>query len=211
MIVLISPEMDLNNEIQILHQLFDVGLEFYHFRKPDKSLQEHRDYLNRIDVKHHDKIITHYFHELAVEFNLKGIHLQEQVRIDFGTDLEKYVMENSKTLSVSSSFHNPSDLESCSVNFNYHLLSPVFSSISKQGYEGKGFDVNGTNKIIIGIGGVNEQTIDATLNLGYRGIGVLGGVWNSKDPVEAFLSIKRKYDELNHSNSNSIANVNFNN
>ena len=167
--------------------------------------------MNRIDVKHHDKIITHYFHELAVEFNLKGIHLQEQVRIDFGTDLEKYVMENSKTLSVSSSFHNPSDLESCSVNFNYHLLSPVFSSISKQGYEGKGFDVNGTNKIIIGIGGVNEQTIDATLNLGYRGIGVLGGVWNSKDPVEAFLSIKRKYDELNHSNSNSIANVNFNN
>jgi len=233
MMVLISPEIDLKNEIQILHQLFDAGLEFYHFRKPSKSLQEHRDYLNQIDEKHHDKIVTHYFHELANEFNLKGIHLQEQVRIDFGNDLESYVsayreqselrqslsqkrsessseavrMSNQKSSvakiagSISSSFHDPTELESCKTNFNYHLLSPVFSSISKKGYEGKGFDVTGTKKTIVGMGGVNEDTIEAILKLGYKGIGVLGGVWSTKDPLTAFLRIKKKYDyikSLNH-------------
>ncbi|MBL1280715.1 MAG: thiamine phosphate synthase [Fluviicola sp.] len=212
MIVLISPETDIKNEIQILHQLFDAGLEFYHFRKPSKSLQEHRDYLNQIDEKHHDKIITHYFHELANEFNLKGIHLQEQVRKDLGVNIEDYISEqhqssnapklqSSKTLTISSSFHDPSTLENCSTNFDYNLLSPVFSSISKKGYEGKGFDVSGTKKTIVGMGGVNEDTIEATLKLGYKGIGVLGGVWNAKDPLNAFLNIKKKYDEiksLNH-------------
>ncbi len=235
MIVLIAPEQDIKNEIQILHQLFDAGLEFYHFRKPSKNLQEHRAYLNQIDVKHHDKIVTHYFHELAGEYNLKGIHLQEQVRLDLGEKLDDFVKSHSERgeqdflvsqkrseskseaveksnyrtssaaeMTVSSSFHEPTELESCQTNFSYHLLSPVFSSISKKGYEGKGFDVNGTTKTIIGMGGVNEETIEATLKLGYKGIGVLGGVWNAKGPLDAFLRIKKKYDEVSSLTSTSV-------
>ena len=246
MIILIAPEIDIKNEIQILHQLFDAGLEFYHFRKPSKNLEKHRDYLNKIDEKHHDKIITHYFHELANEYNLKGIHLQEQARIDFGNDLGSYVsayreqselrqslsqkrsesssetvkLSNQKSSvakiagSISSSFHDPTTLENCSTNFDYHFLSPVFSSISKKGYKGKGFDVNGINKTIVGMGGVNEDTIEATLKLGYKGIGVLGSVWNEKNPLNAFLNIKKKYDEiksLNHSNTYALQHINFNN
>ena len=80
MIVLIAPEQDIPNEIDILLQLFEAGLQYYHFRKPFKNLQEHIDYLNQIDSIYHNRIVVHYFHELINNFNLKGIHFQEQKR-----------------------------------------------------------------------------------------------------------------------------------
>ncbi|MCG1036745.1 thiamine phosphate synthase [Polaribacter sargassicola] len=196
MIVLIAPENDIPNEIEILHQLFQEGLEYYHFRKPDKNYQEHCNYLNQIDKKYHNKIVVHYYHELVNEFNLKGIHFQEQKRIDHIDNPSEYFKNLSlfgKT--ISSSFHDPEVLNECYFEFDYHLLSPVFSSISKKGYEGKGFDVNSIDKTIIGMGGINTKTIKETLELGFKGVGVLGGVWNAENPVESFKSIKKCYEE----------------
>ena len=196
MIVLIAPERDIENEVEILHQLFDAGLQYYHFRKPYKNYKEHVAYLNQIDKKYYDRIVVHYFHELSNEFDLKGIHLQEQPRIDLEKELKDYVDSyKNKGKTVSSSFHEPEVLEACEVKFDYHLLSPVFSSISKVGYEGRGFDVNHIDKLIVGMGGVNSDTIEETLTLGFKGIGVLGGVWNTENYVESFKNIKRHYEE----------------
>ncbi|AZJ31074.1 MULTISPECIES: thiamine phosphate synthase [Tenacibaculum] len=196
MIVLIAPEKDIPNEIEILQQLFKEGLEYYHFRKPDKNYEEHVAYLNKIDEKYHDRIVTHYFHKLINEFNLKGIHFQEQKRIDaLENGSEYFIGLNMIGKTMSSSFHEPSVLANCDIEFDYHLLSPVFSSISKKGYEGRGFDVNHIDKTIIGMGGINTDTIQKTLELGFQGIGVLGGVWNTETPVESFKNIKRHYEK----------------
>ncbi|AZJ36528.1 thiamine phosphate synthase [Tenacibaculum singaporense] len=196
MIVLIAPEKDIPNEIEILQQLFEEGLEYYHFRKPDKNYEEHVVYLNQIDEKYHHRIVTHYFHELINEFNLKGIHFQEQKRIDaLENGSEYFIGLNMIGKTMSSSFHEPSALVNCDIEFDYHLLSPVFSSISKKGYEGRGFNVNHIEKTIIGMGGINTDTIQKTLELGFQGIGVLGGVWNTENPVESFKNIKRHYEK----------------
>lgn len=188
MIVLIAPENDVPNEIEILHQLFQQGLEYYHFRKPNKNYQEHCDYLNQIDKQYHNRIVVHYFHELTNEFDLKGIHFQEQKRRDcLDTPSDYFVkLNNMFGKTISSSFHEPEELEACSFEFDYHLLSPVFSSISKQGYKGRGFNVNAINKTIVGMGGVTTQNLATFTKLGFKGVGVLGGVWNSKNPVEDF-------------------------
>lgn len=196
MIVLIAPEKDVANEIKILHQLFEAGLEYYHLRKPFKDLEAHVSYLNKIDKKFHNKIIVHYFHELTNEFNLKGIHFQEQKRRDALENGSRYFIGlNMLGKTMSSSFHEPIDIEVCDIEFDYHLLSPVFSSISKKGYEGRGFDVNHIDKSILGMGGINSKTIAKTIDLGFKGIGVLGGVWNAENPVECFKEIQQCYDE----------------
>ena len=196
MIVLIAPEKDVANEIEVLHQLFEVGLEYYHLRKPFKNLEAHVSYLNKIDKKYHNKIIVHYFHELTNEFNLKGIHFQEQKRRDALENGNRYFIGlNMLGKTMSSSFHEPKDIEVCDIEFDYHLLSPVFSSISKKGYEGRGFDVNNIDKSIVGMGGINKETIAQTIELGFNGIGVLGGVWNTENPVESFKEIQQRYDE----------------
>ena len=194
MIVLIAPEEDLQNEISILNQLFEAGLEYYHLRKPKKNYQEHCDYLNQIDVKFHNRIVVHYFHEIINTYNLKGIHFQEQKRRDHIDNPGHYFKGLSmfgKT--ISSSFHELDDLESCEFEFDYHLLSPVFSSISKEGYEGRGFDVTHIDKRIVGMGGVTTDNLAEFNKLGFQGVGVLGGIWNNNNPIEVFKKMKSHF------------------
>jgi len=195
MIVLIAPEQDIPHEIKTLEQLFEQGLQYYHLRKPHKSYKEHCDYLNQIDKKYHNRIVVHYFHELVNEFNLKGIHFQEQKRINHIDDPSNYFTNlNMFGKTISSSFHEIETIENCTFEFDYHLLSPVFSSISKKGYMGRGFDVNHIDKIIIGMGGVTTINLSEFDNLGFNGVAVLGGIWNSTAPVKDFKKIQVFFD-----------------
>lgn len=197
MLLVLTSEKKRENEAMLLNQLFEEGLEVLHLRKPSFSRDEYRQLLREIQPEFYQRIMIHQFHDLCAEFILKGIHLQEQPRIDLQEKLEAYVsVYMSEGFSVSSSFHDPKVLEECDINFDYHLLSPVFSSISKKGYEGKGFDVNSITKEIIGMGGVNAQTIPEVFKLGYSGIGVLGGVWNSKHPIHSFKEINQQYNTV---------------
>ena len=197
MLIVLTSEQVISNEAQLINQLFASGLEILHLRKPGFTIDAYRTLLNGIQDQFHGKIMIHHYHELLNEYALRGIHIQEQPRIDLGADLNKYVSQYENLgAKVSSSFHDPDVLASQSIVFDYHLLSPVFSSISKQGYEGKGFSVHHIDKKIIGMGGINEKTIPDALRLGYSGIGVLGGVWNTADPVSSFNSIKSSYQTV---------------
>ncbi len=196
MIVLIAPENDIPNEIDLLTRLFEAGLQYYHFRKPHKNYEQHCAYLNKIDVKYHDRIVVHYHHELINEFALKGIHFQEQKRKDHIDNPGQYFKDlNMFGKTISSSFHEPEVLAACDFEFDYHLLSPVFASISKQGYEGRGFDVNHIDKTIIGMGGVTPDNLDAFKRLGFQGVGVLGGIWNTEHPIIAFKKMQQGFSK----------------
>lgn len=195
MFIVLTSEQEINNEAKLLNRLFKVGLEALHLRKPSFEEEAYRSLLKQIDAQFYNRIMLHEHHHLCEEFNLKGIHIQEQPRLNLGDDLKNYMNQfKIGNFLVSSSFHEPETLASCEIDFDYHLLSPVFSSISKKGYEGRGFDVCHIDKKIIGMGGINTQTITNTFKLGYTGIGVLGGVWNTDDPVQSFQHIKQHYD-----------------
>ncbi|MGB0897006.1 MAG: thiamine phosphate synthase [Flavobacteriaceae bacterium] len=191
MLIVIAPEQDILNEIDILNQLFEAGLEYYHLRKPHKNYEEYCVYLNQIDEKYHSKIVVHDYHELVNTYNLKGIHFQEQKRRDHIDNPGHYFKSlNMFGKTISSSFHAPDELEHCDFEFDYHLLSPVFSSISKTGYLGREFDVNQSDKLIIGMGGVTIKSLPDVLKLGYKGVGVLGGIWNTENPIQNFKLLK---------------------
>ena len=193
MIILISPEEDIFNEIQILNQLFEAGLEFYHLRKPNKTYNEYCSYLDNINPMYHNRIVIHRFHNLINEYNLKGIHFKEQQRKEYIHNPGKYFKNlDMFGKTISSSFHEIDDLVSCDFEFDYHFLSPVFESISKKGYKGRGFNVTPIDKLIIGMGGISETNIAKVSELGYRGIGVLGSIWNSSNPKQSFINLKTK-------------------
>jgi thiamine-phosphate pyrophosphorylase len=97
---------------------------------------------------------------------------------------------------ISSSFHELEELINCDFEFDYHLLSPVFSSISKVGYEGRGFDVNHIDKRIIGMGGVKTKNVDAFTKLGFKGVATLGGVWNSSAPLSDFKIMNNYFTQI---------------
>ena len=197
MLIVLTSERAIENEADKINALFDAGLERLHLRKPSFSIDGYRALLDQIDPKFYNRIMLHEHHELTQEYTLRGIHLQEQARLNLEDALQATlkVYEN-KGLKVSSSFHSIEDIVDSSGNFEYVLLSPVFSSISKAGYEGKGFDVNHLDEFVVGMGGINEDTLQATFDLGFKGVGVLGGVWNTDDPLSSFATIHNKCKEV---------------
>ncbi len=191
MIIVLTSEKPIPNEANQINQLFKADLEILHLRKPTFTIDGYRSLLDLIEAKYHNRIMTHQFPELTQEYKLRGIHLQEQARIDLEDALEVTIkVYTNKGFSVTSSFHSKEDIEACKADFEYVLLSPVFGSISKAGYEGKGFDVNDLNHTIIGMGGINETTLQKTYDLGFKGVGILGGIWNTEDPINSFSKIQ---------------------
>ncbi len=199
MLLLITPENDTDNEIELLNSFFETGLEILHVRKPNKNYAQHMAYLSAIDEAYHNRIVLHYQHDLAEDFMLKGVHIQEQPRIDLGEDFGLYVSRfTSQGYDVSTSFHNPSEIMLyAQIPLIYNLLSPVFTAISQPDMEGKAFDVTNIKVPVIGMGGIHADNINAVKKLGYTGVGVLGGVWNADNPLAAIKtlisSIKKEY------------------
>ncbi|TPN87566.1 thiamine phosphate synthase [Aquimarina algicola] len=197
MLIILTSEKELDHEADQINALFKEGLQRLHLRKPNFSVDGYRALLDQIEPKYYDRIMLHQFHELTQEYALRGIHLQEQPRLDLGDALDVTLkVYANKNLKVSSSFHSKEDIVACKGKFEYVLLSPVFSSISKVGYEGKGFDVTDLDEYVIGMGGINEKTLQATFNLGFKGVGVLGGIWNAEDPLANFNKIQAVYQNV---------------
>lgn len=197
MIVLIAPQKDIEDETQILNQLLESDLEGYHLSKPNKNYQEHVDFLKEINPDYHNRIVLHNFHELTNDFDLKGIHFEEQQRrkyIETPTRYFKDLKLFGKT--ISSSFSELNDLVDSDFEFDYHLLSPIFSSENQPNSEGSQIDVSDVDKLIIGMGGIDAHNIHKVFNLGYQGVAVLESVWNSNDPVGSFTDLKTIHDSI---------------
>lgn len=195
MVIVISNPNAIADEQATIKQLFHEGLEVFHIRKKEFSENEMRTFIEQIPEKHFSRIVLHTHYHLAEEYNLKGIH----VAIDFKIEL------SNGTLSVS--FHSLDEIEKFDKKFDYGFFSPVFNSISKEGYKSK-FDFsalrtylvnrkaldNGTGKgLLIALGGIDADKIDIAKELGFSGIALLGAIWQSENPVEKFKRIKEKW------------------
>ncbi len=81
------------------------------------------------------------------------------------------------------------------------FLSPVFDSISKEGYasafdlaEAQGFLQKlakrpGHRPSVLALGGIESGNIAAVQQAGFAGAAVLGSVWGSADPVAAWQQV----------------------
>jgi|SRR5690606_11761522 len=197
MFIVITNDIVIPDEAFHLNKLFDEGLEVLHFRKPAVTKNNYKDLLHQIDTSHHPKIMLHQYHDLVEEFNVKGVHLQEQYRTHLKGELNNYINTYKKEGFVtSSSFHSTEDIEKCNASFDYRFLSPVFNSISKKGYKGKEFNVTHLSKNIIGMGGIDENNTQWAYNLGFKGVGILGGVWCSENYTQNFKTILKAYNSV---------------
>ncbi|MES2138941.1 MAG: thiamine phosphate synthase [Bacteroidota bacterium] len=195
MVIVISNPTVIADEQRIIQQLFDEGLEVFHIRKKEFSENEMRTFIERISEKYFSKIVLHSHYSLVKEYDLKGIH----VPVDFKNE------GSNGTLSVS--FHSLDEVEKFDKKFDYGFLSPVFDSISKEGYKSK-FDFSelktylmnrkilnqGTgNGLVIALGGIDEDKIEKVKELGFSGIALLGAIWQSENSVEKFKRIKEQW------------------
>ncbi len=198
-LILLTPDNKIENEIAHINQLFHQGLMRLHLRKYQLSEGETRDYIHQIDSAFHSRIVIHSHFHLFQELGLGGIHLNSYTRND---EKAMELIKDIQPRYISTSFHSWQEIEKNEVDYNYVFISPVFDSISKQGYKAA-IDLEEMLRVknniasqnrrcsaTIGLGGVSADNIKVLQEKGFDGGALLGAVWNTSDPVSAFLKVQ---------------------
>ena len=184
--IVISNPTEIVNETNIIHALFEEGMELCHIRKPNYSIEELRSFLSAINSSYYSKLVLHQHHELAEEFQIKRLHFTEKERLTKPVKLSK--PDNYKFLSTS--VHSIEDFNELSDAFDYAFLSPVYPSISKQNYRPtkNTFEEikkrNNQHTKLIALGGISHEDIEEVLCNGFDDFALLGSIWKAKNPVK---------------------------
>ncbi|WP_456088226.1 thiamine phosphate synthase [Parabacteroides sp.] len=192
LIVITSPRF-FQGESTILSHLFDEGMQRLHLRKPDSDANELRKLLDRIPDVHYPKVVLHDCFGLAVEYGLGGVHLNRRNR----------QAPDGFTGAISRSCHSIGELGQFG-QLDYLFLSPIFKSISKEGY-GNGFepetlrqasDAGIIHDKVIALGGIDLTTLPLLRPFRFGGAAVLGALWGSHPSADKENSIINQYKKL---------------
>lgn len=172
-IIVISPEKPIMGEHETMNWLFENGLDRYHARRPNGNIEDLRKVINRVPKVERGKASLHSHHELAHTYTPCGIH-----HTSTSTFNDEFNGVQSK------SFHSIEEIISNTYDYHFGLLSPIFPSISKEGYQ-KEFDliklktINESNSFpIYALGGISPDTVQHAKDLGFSGVVLYGAIWN---------------------------------
>jgi thiamine-phosphate pyrophosphorylase len=190
-LIIISKEGTFLGEAEIINQLMATGNFNFHLRKKNLELSEIRKLIYKINPAYYTRIVIHQHFKMEKEFSFCGIHLPE---------VEKENYEPLKTEGhtiLSTSIHDLNEYQTIRKKFQYVFFSPVFSSISKPGYNPiysrkdllDNLTLINNKNNLIGLGGVNEKNITELKQWGFGGAAFLGSVWENKSPVKYFQAV----------------------
>ena len=190
-IVITSPGF-LQGEAGFIDRLFGHGLDRLHLRKPGADIGECRRLLDGISREWLPRIVVHDNFGLCREYGLGGVHLNGR----------NPMAPPNHEGSVSRSCHSQEEISRYKGECDYLTLSPIFNSISKQGYMaafGPGQlaaarDSGLIDRRVIALGGVTLENIPRVKELGFGGVAILGDVWQrmADGNVDEYLASLRK-------------------
>ncbi|WP_415329383.1 thiamine phosphate synthase [Chryseobacterium sp. MMS23-Vi53] len=185
MIIVITPEEMIQNETELINELFQEGLDLLHIRKPFINSEKMMDFIQNIDSKFHHQLVLHSHYDLAKDFNILRFHFRE---IDRQNNLFKSFTDSI----ISTSVHGIESFNELNESWEYAFISPVFPSISKKGY-GENSNIlndikrrNNSKVKLIALGGINENNIQEVFDSKVDGVALLGAIWKSDEPLNVF-------------------------
>lgn len=185
------PEFFPNEEKSITHILNESNV-LLHLRKPKVSEEDYMAFVKRLPKVFYPRLVLHSCYHLAKDFEFAGVH--------FSTRDRNFANKIDLDCAYSTSIHSLGELNSLDPLFDEVFLSPVFPSISKEGYEGildlkkVALYLKSDRRIkIIALGGITKNNISRVLEMGFDGAAVLGSVWG-KEPIAGHDFITRIKD-----------------
>ena len=166
--IIITPEFEVAHELKTLRDALAIGM-MVHIRK--KDIEETRRLLKVISFEDRKQVKVHRFVELAIEYQV-GIHLSS-----------KQSAPENWTGPISKSCHSFVEVES-GKELDYVFLSPIFDSISKEGYSAAFSEyelslfLNSTSTCVIALGGITLDRVSQVEEMGFDGYAILGDFWN---------------------------------
>ena len=193
-LVITSPSF-IPDEASFLHRLFVHGVDIVHLRKPGATAEECARLLDDLTSDDRRRIVIHDFFELAEPYGLKGIHLNAR----------RSTVPDGYEGHVSRSCHSLEEVKRYKDACDYVFLSPIFDSVSKQGYASAFTDATlrqaSCDGIIdhkvVALGGVTPDKIDYLQQLNFGGAAMLGCVnciatLPESRQIEALEAFRRK-------------------
>ena len=204
-LVVITPSKDVEDEPTLVAKMFESGLKTLHLRKPRYSTNQMAAYLKEIPKHFHNRIVIHSHHNLALKFNLKGIHLSK----NHLSTKWKYVFTRLRLklkFGETSKSRSYTRLQQVYVteeqNFDYYLIGTTFSNMTGELYSG--FYEDGviaanknSGKKLVARGGTAPITILKSKNYGFHGIAFNSYIWNADLPYENFLKVLAEFKKHN--------------
>lgn len=175
LIVITSPQF-IGGEASYITSMLRKGIDLVHLRKPESLPHDCAKLLDAIPDELHRRIVIHYHHCLCTDYNLGGIHISPY---HMSQALPRYGG------TVSRSCHSIDEIASFKSSYDYLFLSPIFNSISKQGYHGA-FSASQLQEAqqkgiidnkVVALGGITANNLSIVKQLGFGGAALLGDVW----------------------------------
>ncbi len=190
MIIVITPEDIVQNETELINELFQEGLNLLHIRKPFINAEEMTDFIQKIDSKFHSQLILHSHYDLAENFNISRFHFRE-------IDRQNGLFRSFTDKIISTSVHDIESFNHLNKEWEYAFIGPVFPSLSKKGYGENSNILNDIKKRdnpnvkLIALGGINEKNINEVFESKVDGVALLGAIWESDEPLGVFKKCRQ--------------------
>jgi thiamine-phosphate pyrophosphorylase len=191
MIIVITSEKPVDDEEEIINELFREGLDLLHIRKPFMTQDQMSDFINTINSDFYNRLVLHNHYDMAADFSVSRFHFNETAR-------QNKIYSSFKGQMISTSVHDIQTFNELSAEWEYAFISPAFPSISKKGYGQNATilnqikDRNNLEVKMIALGGINEYTIGEALIYGADGVALLGAVWENDEPLLIFKKCRQK-------------------
>lgn len=176
MIIVITLPTFINDEASRIAQLLLSGkADLVHIRKPESTAAQIEALLQQIPAELHSRLVLHDHHALAIKYQLYGVHLNGRNPLP----------PTGWKGSVSRSCHSLAEVEEWKPRCNYVSLSPIYDSISKQGYR-SAFTPQQLSEAqqqgiidhqVLALGGVTFEKINEVKATGFGGAMILGDAW----------------------------------
>ena len=184
MTIVITLPYFFDGEAEQIVQLLHSSVDLIHIRKPESKAEELEKLIMSISSEYYPRLVLHDHHELAMKYHLHGVHLN-------GRNPQPPMGWEG---SVSKSCHSLEEVKEWKGKCDYVSLSPIFDSISKQGYHAafSSTEIEEASrqgiidKKVLALGGVTFNKIDDVLRMGFGGGMILGDAWkNVSHPQDA--------------------------
>ena len=184
MTIVITLPYFFDGEAEQIVQLLHSSVDLIHIRKPESKAEEVEKLIMSIPSEYYPRLVLHDHHDLAMKYHLHGVHLN-------GRNPQPPVGWEG---SVSKSCHSLEEVKEWKEKCDYVSLSPIFDSISKQGYHAafSSTEIEEASrqgiidKKVLALGGVTFNKIDDVLRMAFGGGMILGDAWkNVSHPQDA--------------------------
>jgi thiamine-phosphate pyrophosphorylase len=194
-LLVITAPTALPNEPRLLAELLSAGLSRLHLRKPGWPAAQVESLIQALPAPFHQRLVLHGHPELVRRYRLGGLHLTGAQR---AATVRRPLLLPGQTLSTS--FHTLAEISRHRRRYDYVFLSPIFDSISKQGYA-SGFQLLQVRERlallmaraycpqVLALGGVTAENIRLLQSAGFVGAAALGTIWQSPTPVAAWRQL----------------------